>query len=132
MHTRKVGANRWVRWPIGLLVLGAGVALGLWLNRILLVGEPFDRTAWQDLSRIDSGVRLGMADRLIARSTLIGDSRDEVIELLGQDPPTGYFQEWDLVYRLGPERGLFPMDSEWLVLRFGPNGRVSECENVRD
>jgi hypothetical protein len=39
---------------------------------------------------------------------------------------------WPLVYLLGPERGLIRIDSETLVIRLGPDGRVSDYRVVRD
>jgi hypothetical protein len=73
-----------------------------------------------------------MADRLIARDTLRGTSRLEVVEMLGEPPATGYFRNWDLVYWLGPERGFLGIDSEWLVVRLDMQGRVTEYRIVRD
>jgi hypothetical protein len=76
--------------------------------------------------------RLTMVDHLLARHPLRGLSRDSVERLLGPRDSTAYWQDWDLVYWPGPERGLFRIDSEWLVARFGPDGRVSEYRIVRD
>lgn len=44
--------------------------------------------------------------------------------MLGEPPPPEYFREWDMVYRLGMEGSYFGIDSEWLVIRLGPDGRV--------
>lgn len=53
--------------------------------------------------------------------------------MLGEKQETQYFQEWDLVYYLGPGRfGNAIGDSEWLVVRFGPDGKVSEYRVVHD
>ena len=73
-----------------------------------------------------------MADRLLVRGTLRGMTRAEAVGLLGEPPPTGYFADWDLVYWLGPERGVFRIDSEWLVLRLAADGRVAEARLVTD
>jgi hypothetical protein len=73
-----------------------------------------------------------MADRILAWGTLRGKSRSQVIKLLGEPPETGYFRKWELVYYLGPERGFISIDSEWLVLRFGRDGRVAEERIVTD
>ena len=56
----------------------------------------------------------------------------EIISVLGTAPPTDYFREYDFVYWLGPERGLFGIDSEWLVLKYGADGRVTEYRIVTD
>jgi hypothetical protein len=109
-----------------LLILGATAGI-VWFR-----GKPFDQVAWTDDGRVRGGIRLAMADRLITRRTLNGKTRNEVLAMLGQPPPTNYFREWDLVYWLGRERGFISIDSEWLVLRFNCNGRVSEVRIVTD
>ncbi|MBD1864951.1 MULTISPECIES: hypothetical protein [Trichocoleus] len=73
-----------------------------------------------------------MVDDLLKRHTLAGKSRSEVIALLGQPGTTDYFQDYDLVYWLGPERGLMSIDSEWLIIRLDAQGRVSEHQLVTD
>ena len=45
---------------------------------------------------------------------------------------TNKWKEWDLVYWLGPERGPFGVDSEWLVIKFDSSGRVQDYQIVRD
>jgi outer membrane protein assembly factor BamE (lipoprotein component of BamABCDE complex) len=94
--------------------------------------QPFDPIGWQDQERIQKGVRLEMADRLIADHQLDGLTKTEVLKLLGEPPATSYFKDWDLVYWLGNERGFVSIDSEWLVIRFDANARVSEYRIVRD
>jgi hypothetical protein len=124
-------ARRWKRWGIlAVAILAAVLGVAGW--RSWYAGQPFDPAAWQDPARVEQGVRLGMADRLVVRGTLRGKTRAEVIELLEEPTETGKFSDWDLVYWLGPERGFISIDSEWLVLRFGPEGRVTECRMVRD
>lgn len=101
-------------------------------------GAPFDRAAWLDDAQIRQGVRLQMADRLVARRTLIGMSRSGVVALLGAPPRQEYFPAYELVYWLGRERKpLFSFmfistDSEWLAVKFGGNQRVSEAKILRD
>jgi hypothetical protein len=114
------------------IILASGVALvsiAVWI--IWFPGVAFDSAVWNG-PQVRDGVRLKMADRLVARRILIGKSRSDVLGLLGEPPATGYFKEWDLVYWIGPERGFISIDSEWLVLRLGTNGRVSEVKIVRD
>lgn len=74
-----------------------------------------------------------MVDDLLSQYDFKGKTKDEVIELLGTPSRTKMFKdEWSLVYRLGPERSLISIDSEWLAFRFDPNGRVVQCEVLRD
>jgi hypothetical protein len=125
-----------MRRPIPRQVIAAGVAGGLaaafviW--RFWFPGREFDPVAWKEEAQMLQEVRLRMADRLIAQGTLYGKTRAELVEMLGEPPPNEYFREWDLVYRLGPERGYIRMDSEWLVIRLSPVGRVTEYRIVRD
>ncbi|NIJ21207.1 hypothetical protein FHS95_002910 [Sphingomonas naasensis] len=94
--------------------------------------RPFDAAAWRQVATSDNHVRLTMVDQLVESGQLDGLIRPQVLELLG--PPDGgpYFRDWDFVYWLGPERGFMSIDSEWLVLRMGSDGRVSEYRVVRD
>jgi hypothetical protein len=73
-----------------------------------------------------------MADDILSRELLEGISEDSITTLLGPRPETAYFSDWDYVYWLGPERGLFGLDSEWLVIKVGSDGRVTESKLVRD
>lgn len=113
-------------WAMAVIALVTGIAV--W--RVWFPGRAFDPAGWQ--ADTGSGVRQAMTDRLLARGTLTGLSRAEVVALLGEPPPTGYFSDWDLVYWLGPERGFLGIDSEWLVVRFGPDNRVAESRLVTD
>jgi hypothetical protein len=112
-----------------LMVAVAAVAVALWL---ICPGRPLDPIAWQDPSQVKQGVRLSMADWLVFWGTLRGKTRSEVVKLLGEPPDTVYRGDWDLIYWLGRERGFFPIDSEWLALRLGQDGRVIDSRIVRD
>lgn len=73
-----------------------------------------------------------MADWLVLTHSLIGKTRAQIVAELGEPPPTDYFRDWSLVYNLGPERGFMSIDSEWLVVRIGEDGRVAEARIARD
>jgi hypothetical protein len=73
-----------------------------------------------------------IADWLVLSNRLIGHSREDVVKLPGEPPPTGYFKEWDMVYLLGAERGFISIDSEWLVLRLDDRRVVLETRIVGD
>ena len=95
-------------------------------------GEPFDGSKWNDEARMRDNGRSRMADRLLARRSLRGKTKNEVLALLGIPRATEYFRDWDLVYWLGSERGFISIDSEWLVLKFNSEGRVSDAKIVTD
>src|ERR1041385_3056232 len=88
----------------------AGVCYGYWwLIYAGAVRIPFDSEAWKaSLLREDhTPIRLEMVDSLLEQNHLQGMSRDEVFSLIGKTPETPYFNKYDLVYWLGPERGNF-------------------------
>ncbi len=96
-------------------------------------GRSFDSELWQEnMLPLGSNVRLGMADRIVARHVLRGMTSSQVIDMLGKPPATDYFSEWDLVYRLGPERGFLSIDSEWLVVKLDQNEIVADFKIVSD
>lgn len=73
-----------------------------------------------------------MADTLVATRELIGKSEAEIAELLGPPLPADKFQDRDVVYVLGPERGFLSLDYEWLVIDLDSTGRVAVAKVVRD
>ena len=76
----------------------------------------FSQEDWNAKSGGRPFQRHRMADNLVQRQILIGMSRRQIEALLGDTPNTPYFRDFDLVYRLGDERGLMGIDSEWLVI----------------
>ena len=89
---------------------------------------PFGSADWRKSSEVRRGF---MIDDLLQRFDLIGMTRSEVIDLLGEPPeaPAAYDDAWDFVYCLGPQRGsFFRIDSDWLVLHFDEANRVKEFD----
>ncbi|MFO0773935.1 MAG: hypothetical protein U0172_04625 [Nitrospiraceae bacterium] len=94
----------------------------------------FDTNVWKAKGQATAiwPDRLRMVDDLIANVPLQGRTKENVLALLGPGDLTDYFQDWDQVYWLGPERGWLRIDSEWLVLRYDSAGHVSDYRLVRD
>jgi hypothetical protein len=86
--------------------------------------DRFDAAAWREpaLAYGESAVRGCMVDDLLARHNFRGQSRSQVTALLGEPRPTDYFTEYQLVYWLGPERGLISVDSECWCSGSTPSG----------
>ena len=129
------------RW-MPLLAFGGAQILGVASILAVLFGDPvvrdyssrvpFDSSQWRaENEQGAEGVRVHMVDDLLKKHQLVGMSRDQVNDLLGVPPVTAYFREYDYVYWLGQERGAFPIDSEWLVLKFKGNV-VAEASVVTD
>lgn len=77
--------------------------------------------------------RTDMIDDLLQNHEIVGLTETEVLSLLGpHDNAQGVFDADDrYVYYLGPERGLFSVDSEWLLIDF-INGIVSDYSLATD
>jgi hypothetical protein len=123
--------RRWGCWLAPLFIVVAATA-GYGFAAGYLPIRPFDKASWREARTLADRDRLEMVDWLVRSGRLDGMTRPQVLEMLG--PPDGgsYFRDWSLVYHLGPERGFIGIDSEWLVLRIGPDGRVAEYRVVRD
>ncbi|MGB7160814.1 MAG: hypothetical protein WBD40_22305 [Tepidisphaeraceae bacterium] len=136
--------RRWVR--TALIVLGGiGVTaivfcVAGWLVISQMMSGPkvalldFDSVKWQAASEPDAthnSVRLRMADSFLDGQQPIGKSREQIVALLGEPDDTPYFNEYDMVYYLGPERGPMGIDSEWLVLKL-TRGSVTEARLATD
>lgn len=95
------------------------------LNRL-----PFDSNIWKKGN--ENEIRIRMVDDLLYHHKLDGMTRSEVVSLIGEPDVTDYFKEYDMVYRLGMERGFISIDSEWLVFRLNATDVVIEHNIVRD
>lgn len=75
---------------------------------------------------IGHGIRVGMAERLVADRTLVGLNLDQVLDQLGPMAPmdeTACFSEWQLWYRLDADFS----GASSLLVRFASDGRVVEA-----
>ncbi len=118
-----------------LWVLTASLVLGLMAR--WLYGGLFDQTVWRDPEPWKHDERLRMVNDLRIRH-LRGLTRPQVVELLGPsedpapwrpNPHERLYPTWDLVYTLGIVDLPFvigPGNLEVLVIRFGPDGQISE------
>lgn len=97
--------------------------------------RPFDAGIWrQNPANADVmwPPRLCMVDDLLKKHDLHGWKRSKVEKLLGHPDLTEWEKEGQMVYRLGPERGLFRIDSEWLVITLDGKERVTTYVLARD
>ena len=116
--------SRW-KWAV-LGPTAATLFVGIVAWWVWFPGQAFDPVAWQNEFEIREGVRLPMADRLVAQGTLRGKNRGEVVALLGEPYPYR-LSDSDLVYWLAHGRGFGVW---WLVLRLDQDSRVSNCRIV--
>ena len=99
--------------------------------------QKFDAEVWRQ-SADDSGMwppRLCMADHLIRSGKLDGLTEAEVLALLGEPAKKGFpgaASQCDIHYYIGPERGFIRIDSEWLFIAFGNDGKENRYWLYRD
>ncbi|MGD8191228.1 hypothetical protein ACQCN2_14710 [Brevibacillus ginsengisoli] len=130
----------WLRWrrkpseekqkarTIYLITALAGLFAVLLMIFILGVHE-FQNSFHHERWRTEQDKRVFMVDDLLQRHNLSGMNRQAIYELLGNPSETEYFKEKDnIVYWLGPGRGLVGIDNEWLVIWFDANDRVTRYE----
>ena len=90
----------------------------------------FVRSEWMDttMSRGKLAVRGCMVDDLLEKHELRGMTRADVVALIGEPERSDIFPEYDMVYLLGPERGLIGTDFEYLVMRVDKSDHVTSVE----
>lgn len=128
---------------VPLLLLVAAVVYPYADNR--LRSQPFQASIWRHEPTKDTRPwppRLRMVDDLVASRELIGISGADVLRLLGPPDDVTFFREtsrraddaeWDLAYKLGPERGKWMrVDNEWLLLDLNEQGRVQHVLVTHD
>lgn len=104
-----------------------GFVLLFLFGRNILI-HRFSTGSWQKYPE----KRVDMVDDLLSKYELVGMTQEEVISLLGKSTDTEYFKtENNMVYYLGPERGLISIDSEWLVMEMQDN-HISKVNILRD
>jgi len=117
---------------VGALVLHTLTIAAGYVTNYLPV-RLFDSAEWKAHPEPWSdGYRLSMVNALLLTHDLKSMTREEIVDLLGEPRRTMYFYDWDLVYILGPQRGLFQIDSEWLVIRVAPGEKATEYAIVND
>jgi hypothetical protein len=92
----------------------------------------FVQSQWMDttLSRSKLAVRGCMVDDLLEQHELRGMTRAQVVALIGEPDKVRDLPEYDMVYWLGPERGLIGTDSEYLVMKLDKSSRVTSVELI--
>jgi hypothetical protein len=117
---------------IGWLLFGVSVA-------DLYHRQEFNAEVWQNQEKIEHDImwppRLCMVDHLMSSGQLDGLTSNHVIHLLGPPSDESFpygAKSCDIHYYLGPERGFFRVDSEWLFITFGDDGKVDRYWLYRD
>lgn len=121
-------SRRW--WIVGAVLLLCAALFAVYLMSIQSARygpeRRFDAAVWKSQTD-DKPVRLGMVRDLMKTHQLVGMSQTQLVQLLG--PPLAgdhKFAQHGMVYWLGPEEGgYFSIDSEWLLIDLGYDGRAN-------
>ena len=117
-----------VRLTIALLAMFLGACADP------VVGQPFvgkqwlgDADQWHANTGVDVGVRLPMAERLVASRALVGKTFADLQSMLGAEDPSviqcpGFGSRW-----FGSAWGLGPGETRFLEVQYGDGDRVTEC-----
>ena len=94
--------------------------------------SSFVRSQWMDTSLVRGklAIRGCMVDDLLEMHELRGMTRERVVALIGEPDKVNDLPGYDLVYWLGPERGLVGIDSEYLVMKLDRSNRVTAVELI--
>lgn len=95
----------------------------------------FDPNAWKNAVGAQTELRNKMLRDLLAKHNIVGMSKHEVIELLGEPDRKDRFSsdsgESDFNYNLGPETGGFiSIDSDWLTIKFKGDSAIEVLVTV--
>lgn len=93
---------------------------------------PFISERWKnaDSNNPADNTRQRMSGDLINKYKLLGKTRKEIINLLGESDSTNAFPDWDLKYYLGSESGT--AHPQWLVIKFNENDSVADFSIARN
>jgi hypothetical protein len=68
-------------------------------------------------------------DDFINEYDVVGMSREQIVNLLGESDETHYFETYEMVYMLGQEtESYFAIDSQWLLFDIDESGQVASYE----
>lgn len=133
--TRTKSAAVMLALVVSSLVFDSVYARGLPTGSFATV---FDSEEWKsnDASKFQSHdltTRQKMLGYVVA-DVLPRQNRTAIEAQLGIPPTSSYFEELkpDLLYHLGPERGVMGIDSEWLALWFNSDGYLDSWKLLRD
>jgi hypothetical protein len=104
------------------------------LAALLLVscsaGARFDQKAWGNAD-LNGRARAEMLADFINRYRLTGMTRQQVTALLGSPTTTDKWRGADMIYVLGNDGSLFPIDNEWLLITLDRD-RVASFRRTTD
>ena len=141
---------RYLKWLLGAVAaMPLVVIAACWVSLIVASsGLPygsdravFDSAKWR-ASHADEwrgGAEVSVRQEMIkdlVKNVLPGKTKEEISVLLGPSLRTSFFSskaDRDFIYTTGPERtSIFAIDSEWLLIWVGEDGRFARYELLTD
>jgi len=103
-----------MRYVLAVLILLGGCG----------ASETFDSHRWRNAD-LDRRERANMVRSLVKNRRLDGMDRVSVVALLGEPTRTDKWDGSEMIYVLGPDASMFPIDNEWLLIELDQQGRVA-------
>lgn len=94
-------------------------------------GTRFDQKAWRNAD-LTGRARADMLADFIGRYRLTGMTRQQVTALLGAPTTTDKWRGADMIYVLGNDGSMFPIDNEWLLISLDRKDRVASFRRTTD
>jgi outer membrane protein assembly factor BamE (lipoprotein component of BamABCDE complex) len=91
----------------------------------------FDQERWRNAD-LGTRERAHMVGSLLQKHPIEGMDRAAVVEVLGEPTPTGKWDGSEMIYVLGPDGSMMPIDHEWLLIELDQQDRVSSYRVVSD
>lgn len=94
-------------------------------------GANFEPNKWRNAD-LNGRARADMLPDFIQRYGLKGMTRQQVTAQLGPPTTTDKWRGADMIYVLGNDGSMFPIDNEWLLITLDRWGRVGSFKRVTD
>ena len=91
----------------------------------------FDQTRW-NTADLNGRARADMLPDFLHRHPLRGMASSQVTALLGPPTPTGKWTGTDMIYLLGNDGSMVPIDHEWLLIKLDHQQRVESFRRATD
>ena len=72
------------------------------------------------------------AEQIVKDGSVKTMTLNDLTQLFGKPNADGYFKDWDSAFVLGFDKRAYSVDSSWLVVNYGADGKVTEARIAQD
>ena len=122
--------------PIASFITYTIISNDYCVNELAKSYQPFDAHKWivadaKGAAGTQKEYRILAIDDLLSHKNFKGQTKAQIVALLGQPIQTDKYKNYDMVYWLGPDRSCMRIDSEWLVFTL-ENEQVKSYRVIAD